>query len=422
VIGAPTDSICIGQLSQIYAAGFGGTYPYTYTWTPSTFGTTGGPFAVTPTTTTTYTVSVTDANNCISANSTTMVFVYPQIDVTATDVSVCEGSSVTISAVATNGNGGPYTYSWSNGVNTASQIVSPSGAIFMNYIVTANDIGCSISTSDTATVIINPLPVSFITVNDTAGCEDFTPTFTGISNIGTTYSWNFGDGTSGITTNPVSYTYTSPNTYNVSLTVTTALGCVATVTEQNYIDVYPAPVAGFTSTPQTVTSTSPLVTFVDQSIGADQWDWDFIYTNPQSGFFTDTLQNPTFSYPDTGVYVVQQIVTNSFGCTDVAYNNVEIIPEYVFYAPNAFTPNNHDGINDEFMPTGTGIDPDNFEMIIFDRWGNEIFKTTDPAKGWNGTVNGGSKVAQVDVYVWKLKTKDYRGENHSYVGHVTIVK
>jgi gliding motility-associated-like protein len=101
---------------------------------------------------------------------------------------------------------------------------------------------------------------------------------------------------------------------------------------------------------------------------------------------------------------------------------VEIIPEYVFFAPNAFTPFNHDGINDVFMPSGVGIDPDNFEMSIFDRWGNEIFKTTDLNKGWDGTANGGKNIAQIDVYVWKVKTKDFRGDSHSYVGHVTIVK
>jgi gliding motility-associated-like protein len=94
----------------------------------------------------------------------------------------------------------------------------------------------------------------------------------------------------------------------------------------------------------------------------------------------------------------------------------------VLYAPNAFTPLNVDGINDVFMPQGVGIDPENFEMTIFDRWGTEIYKTNDINKGWDGRANGGKNIAQIDVYVWKIKTKDYRGEDHSYIGHVTIVK
>jgi gliding motility-associated-like protein len=259
-------------------------------------------------------------------------------------------------------------------------------------------------------------------VLDTAGCEDFTTTFTGLSNIGTSYSWNFGDGTGSFAGTPIDHTFMTPGIYNVTLSVTTALGCTGSITTNSYIDVYPSPVAGFTSNPLTVYTTSPLVNFIDQSSGGNQWDWDFIYTYPPTGLFTDTTQNPSFSYPDSGSYVVQQIVTNSYLCSDTAYNNVDVIPEYVLYAPNAFTPNNHDGINDTFMPQGVGIDPNNFQMSIFDRWGNLIYKTSDMTKGWDGTANGGKNVAQIDVYVWKIKTKDYRGEDHSYVGHVTIVK
>jgi gliding motility-associated-like protein len=422
VIAAPADSICIGQLSQIYGAGFGGTPPYTYTWTPASFGTTGGPFPVTPVVPATYTVSAVDANGCVSTNTTIDVFVHPQIVVTATDVSVCDGSAVTISATTTGGNGGPYTYSWSNGPTTSSQSVSPTGATSVNYIVTANDIGCSNSVVDTSTVVINPQAVSFINAPVTSGCDDFTANFSAISNIGTTFSWNYGDGSAGQTGSPVVYTYTTPGTYDITLTVTTALGCVSTITSTGYITVFPSPSAGFTSTPEPATETAPLISFIDQSIGASEWAWDFIYTIPATGLFTDTLQNPQFSYPAANTYTVQQVVTNSFGCTDTAYNTVEIIPEYVLYAPNAFTPNNHDGINDMFMPSGVGIDPDNFEMTIFDRWGNQIFKTTDVTKGWDGTANGGKKIAQIDVYVWKINTKDYAGQKHSYVGHVTIVK
>ena len=422
VLTNPLTSICIGQMTQVYAAGSGGTQPYTYNWNPSSFGTTGGPFVVTPTTSTTYTVTVVDANGCISSQASAGVFVYPQISVTATDVTTCDGSPVIISATATGGNGGPYTYSWNNGAVTASQTVSPTGTLSITYTVTANDVMCSLPVSDEATVTVNPLPVSFITAPQTSGCEDYTETFTAISNIGVTYSWDFGDGTGSFTGSPVTHTFQTSGLYDITLTATSALGCSASVTNNDYIEVKPSPTAGFTSSPLQVTSTSPLVTFTDQSIGANAWEWDFIHMVQQLPLFTSTSQNPSFTYPDTGLYIVQQVVYNTHGCTDTAYNSIEIVPEYVFYAPNAFTPMNNDGINDVFMPTGVGIDPNNFEMMIFDRWGNMIFKTTDVSKGWDGKANGGSKVAQADVYVWKIKTADYMGDEHSYVGHVTIVK
>lgn len=424
VISSPTDTICIGQLTQIYGAGYGGTAPYSYTWTPTSLPSTAGPHTVSPTTTTTYTVYVTDANGCISPTTTTTVFVHPPMNVTATDVTVCDGSSVVISASASGGNGGPYTYTWSNSVTGQSQSVSPTvNQSPMNYIVTASD-GCSPPVTDTATVIVYPLAISFISANDTAGCEDFTVTFTALSNIGTSYTWNFGDGSALQSGTPIIHTYTTPGSYNVTLTTTTAQGCVSSVTNTNYIDVWATPNAAFTANPQPATTTDPTVTFTDgSSTGAGSltnWDWDFgvLYNSSD----TSSSQNPVYVYADSGFYNVQLIVTNSFGCTDTAYNIIEIQPEYVIYAPNAFTPLNGDGINDYFMPQGIGINPDHFEMTIFDRWGNQIFKTNDITKGWDGRANGGSKIAQIDVYVWKIKTQDFRGNDHEYIGHVTLVK
>jgi gliding motility-associated-like protein len=419
----PIDTICIGQLTQIYGSAQGGTPPYTFTWNPSSVGTGPGLFNVSPVSPTTYTFTVVDANMCVAQpQGFVTVHVNPQITVTATDVSVCDGTAVTISATANGGAGAPYTYTWNNGAVGASQTVTPTGATSIDYTVTANDNGCSVAVTDVATVTIHPLAVGFITPGSQSGCEDFTTTFTGLSNSGVSYDWNFGDGTGTYNGNPMDHTFTNAGTYSISLDITTADGCVTTVTNPNSIQVNPAPTAAFDYTPKPVLLSDPTVTFVDQSIGGNDWLYDFIYINNTIPIYTDTLQNPTFVYPDTGIYVVQQVVFNSFGCTDTTYRNIEVEPEYVLYAPNAFTPTNHDGVNDVFMVKGIGIDPDNFTMMIFDRWGNEIFKTTDLAKGWDGRANGGSNVAQIDVYVWKVITKDYRGDEHSYTGHVSLVK
>lgn len=420
VIASPTDTICIGQLTQIYGAGYGGTAPYSYVWAPSSLPNTAGPHTVNPVVTTTYTVYVTDINGCLSPTATTTVFVHPPMNVTATDVTVCDGSNVVISANATGGNGGPYTYTWSNAVTGQSQTVSPTiNQTPMNYVVTASD-GCSPPVIDTATVIVFPQAVSFMSVVDTAGCEDFSVVFTALSNIGTSYVWNFGDGSATQSGTPVTHVYTTPGSYTVSLTTTTAQGCTSTITNNNYIDVWPTPVAGFTFTPNPATTTDPTVYFTDQSLGAQTWNWDFGV--PFNSTDVSSSQNPSYTYADSGYYSVQLIISNSFGCYDTAVRVIEIAPEYVIYAPNAFTPFNHDGINDTFMPKGIGIDPNNFEMYIYDRWGNQIFKTNDINKGWDGRANGGSNIAQIDTYVWKIKTKDYKGNNHEYIGHVTLVK
>lgn len=424
ILTGPTDTICIGQLTSIYSAGYGGTSPYTYTWVPSSLGTTGGPYPVNPTSTTTYTVTAIDAHGCVSPMTTTTVFVHPPVTVTASDGTVCSGSFVNISASASGGNGGPYTYSWSNGATGSSQSVSPAvGSSPMNYIVTADD-GCSPPATDTSTVIVYPLAVSFMTADDTIGCEDFTVTFNGLSDIGTSYIWDFGDGTGTSTGTPIIHTYNNPGSYTVNLTVITPMGCSSTITTNNMIDVLPAPVAEFSSSPNSVTVTAGTVHFTDLSTGTgiNTWNWDFEHQSPYLGNYTDSLQNPVYTYLDSGNYEVQLIVTNTAGCSDTVVHYVQVDPEYVIYAPNAFTPNNHDGINDTFMPKGVGINPDNFTMRIFDRWGNMIFQTNDVNHGWDGHANGGSKVAQIDTYVWKIETQDFNGNNHQYIGHVTIVK
>ena len=100
---------------------------------------------------------------------------------------------------------------------------------------------------------------------------------------------------------------------------------------------------------------------------------------------------------------------------------IDIIDDFVFYAPNAFTPND-DGTNEIFLPQGIGYDIKTFNMMIFDRWGNLIYTTDDYKKGWDGKANQGTEIAQIDVYVWKVSLVDNQKRMHKYIGHVSIVK
>ena len=99
-------------------------------------------------------------------------------------------------------------------------------------------------------------------------------------------------------------------------------------------------------------------------------------------------------------------------------------------APNTFSPNG-DGKNDYFLPYILGMEGDNFEMFIYDRWGDMVYKTkgsyvdfetSAPIIGWNGVVNYGDKIAQEDVYIWLVKTVDAGKIKHQYIGHVTIIR
>ncbi len=113
--------------------------------------------------------------------------------------------------------------------------------------------------------------------------------------------------------------------------------------------------------------------------------------------------------------------TTHYGCKDTSTYCIDIGPDFVIYMPNAFTPNG-DGLNDLFVPNLMGIDPNSFEMWIFDRWGNNIWYSQVWGKGWDGKANGGKDIAQQDVYVWKIACKDFVGKPRTFVGHVSLIR
>ncbi len=98
-------------------------------------------------------------------------------------------------------------------------------------------------------------------------------------------------------------------------------------------------------------------------------------------------------------------------------NVVCITQEPLFYVPNAFAP---DGVNRTFGPKGQFFDFSLFEMVIFNRWGEEIYRTRDINKGWDGSFNG--EQSQLGTYVYTIRFIDADGEEHRRKGTVTLVK
>jgi gliding motility-associated-like protein len=183
------------------------------------------------------------------------------------------------------------------------------------------------------------------------------------------------------------------------------------------ITVYPNPVASFTA-PASVSIINPVVTFTDASTNAASWNWNF--GDPAAGIDSvSNVQNPVHTFSIEGTYCATLTVTSANGCISSTSNCVVVDPEFTFYIPNAFSPNG-DGINDEFFGKGEYII--DYEMSIFDRWGNLIFFADDINKHWDGKANHGAQMAQQDVYVYVVKIKDHKNVKHKYVGTVTIVK
>jgi len=390
----------------------GGTGNYNFTWSN---GSTNQSQFVAPPVTTTYTVNVTDANNCTTTKKTVLITVFPALGVVASaDVKICEGENAAIWAQASGGNGGPYAYSWSNNAgNAASVVVSPQ--LTTTYTVTASD-NCGTPVAQTSvTVIVNALPVVDFEILPAEGCIPLVVNFKNltITSQKAFYLWSFGDNSNDTLKSP-EHTYYEAGVFDVSLQVTSDEGCISSMTKKSAIHAYGLPVAAFSADPSKTSILHPYITFTDKSTGANFYDWNF-----GDNYGTSSQRNPSYLYRDTGTFEVRLIVENLHTCTDTIYEQVIIEQDFSIYIPNAFTPNN-DGHNDYFNVKGIGVT--NLQLFIFDRWGKKVFFSNDIEEGWNGKMENGGTDCQQDVYVYMIKVVNFKGEPKEYTGSVTLVR
>jgi len=391
----------------------GGTYTYTYSWTTVPAQTTA---VATGLSAGYYTLTVTDENGCTATTATTITQPATTFKVNIPGPStICGGSIVTLTANPIGGTN-PYVYAWSSGLTSVTNTVSftPQGS--QNYAVIVTDAnGCTAS----AAVSVNPLPEISFAANPPSGCAPMCVQLRDLTTISGSriaqYVWTFGNGDSSHAQSPV-YCYPSTGIYSVGLTVTSDSGCSATLKKDNYITVYSNPVARFTASPQPTTILNPTIQFTDASTdayGIAEWNWTF-------GDGSDSAshnRNPDYTYRDTGRYCPTLAVMNIHGCTDTITNCLVINPMFTLYIPSAFTPNAN-GLNNVFEAKGSYIR--SFEMYIFDRWGVELFHSTDINNGWNGTLK--NITCQEDAYVYVITVYDNENTKHSYTGTVNLLK
>jgi len=415
------DTICPGDSALITAVASGGNGGYGYSWDQGI-----GPgqnHFVLPSVSTTYSVIANDILGCLSLPDTVRVEVRVENFDALSLISsgdICIGESAEISANYNSTNG--FSFVWSNGLGSdlGPHVVTPSGTEI--YHLTVTDV-CGNMISDSIEVEVYPLPDIDLPEIIAEGCSPLQVNFENMDavNAGDQYLWDFGDGTFSTEVEPT-HTYVQSGLYAVSLFVTSSNGCVNSGGINHWVKVLPSPVADFTANPNKTDIRNPFIQFTDRSTSATAHFWDLGDGN------TSMQVSPSYVYQDTGTYEVTLIVTNDTGCSHQLTSEVRIDPYFTIEVPNAFTPNSlfsSGGLydmnaldNDVFHPHTVGVR--NYQLLVFNRWGEQIFESFELERGWDGYFKG--KLSQQGVYVWRLDIKWSNGQEFSKAGDVTLLR
>ncbi len=184
------------------------------------------------------------------------------------------------------------------------------------------------------------------------------------------------------------------------------------------IVVYPVPIANFDVEPRQVMAPEQPIHCYDSSKNAVKYLWDFGLDNHTA---VSSEKEPIYFYTKPGEYTISLQVWTSHGCTDKKYMEVPIIVlgsgDVKF--PNAFAPESIIKKNKIFKPAFIeGVKE--YDLQIYNRWGELIFESKDPDIGWDGTIKGVPAVQ--DVYVYKCQVTFKNGIRKPYTGSVTLLR
>lgn len=397
VISVTSATICSGTNASLTASGAS-----SYTWTPSIFlnTNTGANVTANPPSTKGYTVLGTSALGCIGAGSTTVsVTQMPNTLVSANPISICPGETSGLTA------SGATSYSWTPAL-TLSNATGPatiaSPTITTTYSVTGiNGVAPTVcTTTKTVEVIVKP------TTTVTVGTPD--PICYGSSTKleahgGTMYSWQ----PTNSLTPPIDSVVVAHPLSNTIYTVTVnQIGyCPATATVEVIVNPLPYVYAGV----DTITNIDEAITLYgigDTQVGFLSNDNDPLNCNLCPIITVNPYENTC--------YILKG--TSNQGCTNFDTVCVTVTKDWNVYIPNAFTPDG-DGLNDTFSPKGYAISE--IHMLIFDRWGEVIFKSDPEHQAWDGKYKG--VVCAQGVYVYQIEVISMGGASLKKTGHVTVL-
>lgn len=318
----------------------------------------------------------------------------PTVTVTPSSQTICAGDVVVFHASGDS----QYTWTPSNGLS-ASTGSSPTASPSVSTTYTVHG-----TCLDSAVVHITVHPLPAVTAGpDTAIClyENVQLFATG----GVTYVWNPTNGLSSSTGNSPMADPLINTTYTVI--ATDVNGCTNSAVVSVGVTVIPQVYAGHDTT--ILINSSHYIYDATTNGTGFIWSPDLWIDN------TGNL-NPTVTPLETSVYILTAV--NGNGCTASDSVTIFIDPNLYLLFPSAFSPNG-DGANDFFRPVFFNVS--DYNLKIYNRWGQLIFESNDPKLGWDGKFNG--EYQEVGVYIFIAEAKGFLpGSNKIIDGNITLLR
>lgn len=441
--------ICEGQNSELFFPVLSGTPPFNVNYLAGGSAlstnidgtgnqTTGGPMIISPTTTTTYTLtSLTDSKGCtntLSNSATLTVNEIPNVIVSG-DTEICNQDQTPLFFTFTSGVA-PWTVSYNVAAtpgtvtlyNTNDTLVVDPNVTTTYTFTNISDNNCSSTLSEDVTITVNPLPQSVITGGGSV-CDDGSTIEVQIVTTGGTPNYNISYN-AGITNKFVAdvgslfiINTNESGTYTIS-EVIDSKGCVAQSINGSvnvYVNDFPEVV--LQAYPQPTTITNPKITFIDASSDHVSGYWDFGDGTIEFTNFDQLVH----TYTDTGSYEVMLVIESDSGCVSTAYQTIVIDPDFLVYIPDGFTPNN-DLKNDYYQPIVSGVL--SYEFSIYNRYGQRIFRTNDYSDvycqdgcsaAWDGLMDNGDYAA-VGNYTYQMVVFDLNGKERTFQGNISLMR
>ena len=417
-VSCPTS--CDGTLAANVA---GGQAPYIVTWNPGNIVGT----AVNGVCPGNYDVSIVDDNGCtLSEPNVSHITAPPNPEVlNLKDTVVCAGAQVNLTnfQVST----GVTNVQWNiiNNVDLGFGLTGSGNipiftanvpAIAIVQVIPEISANC-VGLSDTFKIKVAPIPEPDFTFLATGNCEPLSVVFDVTNPINSSqYKWLL-NGSVNRVGNPLVYKFNA-GVHSVALTEISDDNCTATTTKTDIINVNAKPSADFNFSPDYYDEQGSEVEMTNQTITATDFVWSVIGTDFISANKDVTI---TLAEDGKGFYEILLVAVNNGGCRDSVNKFIKVREPEILYVPNAFTPFNG-GDNAEFKPiVESGIDIYNYTLTIYNRWGEVVFVSQDPARGWNGTLDNGQQVSP-GVYTYAIRYSSlYRSNPKSVMGYVILI-